>query len=210
MIRQLYLDTATVACTFLADPAVAGRWDAPSALARFRVRGLAGHLAGQLIQVPSVLDAAPPDTAPISLLDHYARSTWTDGDLDSELNTGIRDSGEQLAADGVAALTARTGAALGELRERLPVEPADRSIQLPWGPWALSLDDFLATRVLELVVHCDDLAVSVGLPGPALPTPAVETVLDLLCRMAAHRHGPTAVLRTLSRAERAPTGIAAM
>ncbi|RSM74276.1 hypothetical protein DMB66_02400 [Actinoplanes sp. ATCC 53533] len=210
MIRQDYLSAATVATTLTADPAVARSWDAPSALRKFQVSGLAGHLVSQITQVVPVLDAGPPDTRPISLLDHYGRSTWTDGDIDSELNTGIRHGGEQSAAVGVAALNAQAGAALAVLRQRLPAEPADRAVQLPWGPWALSLDDFLATRMLEIAVHCDDLAVSVGAQTPALPQSALETVLDLLCRWAASRHGSTAVLRTLSRAERAPARIAAL
>lgn len=210
MIRQVYLDVAAVAAGLLGDPAVARSWDEPSALRKFRVGGLAGHLAGQIIHVPPVLDTAPPGTAPISLLEHYGRSTWTDGDIDSGLNTGIRLSGEELAADGVAGLRARAAAALADLRRRLPAEPADRVIQLPFGPWALSLDDFLVTRLLELAVHCDDLAVSVGVPTPAFPPPALETVLGLLCRWAASRHGATAVLRALSRAERAPARIAAL
>jgi hypothetical protein len=35
-------------------------------------------------------------------------------------------------------------------------------------------------------------------------------VLDLLCRWAASRHGSAAVLRTFSRAERAPAKITAL
>ena len=209
-IRQAYLGAAAVATTLLADPAVARSWDAPSALPRFRVSGLAGHLVGQLTQVLPVLAAAPPDQRPISLLDHYGRSTWTDGDIDSDLNTAIRDGGEKLAAAGAAGLTAEASAALAELRQRLPAEPAGRVIQFPFGPWALSLDDFLATRVLELAVHCDDLAVSVGVTTPELPPESLETVLVLLCRWAVARHGGTAVLRALSRAERAPARIAAL
>jgi hypothetical protein len=209
-MRQLYLSAATAATTLLADPAVARSWEAPSALRKFRVSGLAGHLAGQITQVPAVLDAPPPAASPVALLAHYRLSTWTDGDIDSALNAGIRDSGEQAAAVGPAGVAERAGAALAALRRRLPDEPADRVIPLPWGPWALTLDDYLATRLLELAVHCDDLAVSVGVETPALPEAAQQAVLDLLCRWAASRHGPTAVLRTLSRAERAPTTIAAL
>jgi len=209
-IRKVYLSAAAVAIELMADPAVARSWDAPSALRKLRVSGLAGHLAGQITQVLPVLDADPPDTPPISLLDHYGRSTWTDGDIDSEVNTSIRDSGDESAAVGVATLTAQAGAALAELRRRLPAEPTDRAIQLPWGPWALTLDDYLTTRVLELAVHCDDLAVSIGVETPAFPPPSLETVLDLLCRWAAARHGGTALLRALSRAERAPAKIAAL
>jgi hypothetical protein len=64
--------------------------------------------------------------------------------------------------------------------------------------------------MLELVIHGDDLAYSVGLATPAFPARAVETVVDLLSRIALRRHGPTAVLRALSRSERAPVSISAL
>jgi hypothetical protein len=209
MIRRDYLELAAGVTTLLAEPAVERCWASDSALRGFRVCGLAGHLASQVTVVVAVLEDGSPGTAPISLLDHYARSTWTDGDIGSELNTGIRLAGEQTAAVGLPALRARTEDGLTALRRRLPAEPADRVIQLPFGPWALTLDDFLATRLLEIAVHSDDLAVSVGVETPALPARAEETVLGLLCRWSAARHGATAVLRALSRSERA-TGIAAL
>lgn len=210
MIRQAYLDAATVATTLLAEPAVAAAWPAPSALARLSVGGLAAHLAGQITQVPPVLDAGSPQDPAVSLAEHFRRSTWTDGDLDSELNTGIRLSSEQAAAPGPAAVLARAGAALVELSTRLAAEPADRVIALPWGPWALTLDDYLVTRVLEVAVHCDDLAVSVGVTTPVLPAAALAPVLDVLCLMSVRRHGALAVLRAFSRAERAPRTVAGL
>ena len=209
MIQRDYLDLATVATALLGDPAVGRSWTAASALPEFRVSGLAGHLASQITVVAAVLDADPPGTPPISLLEHYARSTWTDGDIGSALNTGIRLAGEQTAAAGLPALWEQAAAGLADLWRRLPGVPAVTAVQLPFGPWALSLGDFLATRMLEIAVHCDDLAVSVGVPTPALPASAEATVLGLLCRWAAARHGGTAVLRALSRSERA-TGIAAL
>jgi hypothetical protein len=210
MIRQDFLETAAVATTLLAVPAVGRGWEQSSALREFRMCGLAGHLASQITVVAAVLDTPPPDTPPISLLDHYGRSTWTDGDIHSALNTGIREAGEQTAAVGPTALHAQTMAALADLRKRLPAEPPGRVIALPFGPWALTLDDFLATRMLEIAVHCDDLAVSLGIPTPALPRSATDTVLALLCRWSAARHGDTAVLRALARAERAPTRVTAL
>jgi hypothetical protein len=34
------------------------------------------------------------------------------------------------------------------------------------GDWGLTVDDSLLTRVMELIVHTDDLAVSLGVPTP--------------------------------------------
>jgi hypothetical protein len=208
-LREVYLESAAVATTLLAHPAVAERWDAPSVLAKLRVGGLTAHLVSQVTQVPPVLSAPIVDER-ISLPEHFARSTWTDGDIDSEVNTYIRDMAEQAAAAGAPALRAAAGTALTQLQQQLPTEPPERVIQLPWGPWALSLDDYLITRLLELAVHCDDLAASIGVTTPALPAGALDTVIGVLCQIAARRHGHTALIRTLSRAERAPKTIAAL
>lgn len=208
-VREVYLESAAVATTFLTHPAVAERWDTPSALAKLRVGGLAAHLVSQVTQVPPVLDARIVHER-ISLQEHFARSTWTDGDIDSEVNTYIRATAEDAATAGARVLAAEAVTALTELRQRLPNEPAERVIQLPWGPWALSLDDYLITRLLELAVHCDDLAASVGVSTPALPAGGLDTVIGVLCQMAARRHGQSALIRTLSRAERAPRTIAAL
>jgi hypothetical protein len=80
---------------------------------------------------------------------------------------------------------------------------------LPWAGWSLSLPDFLLTRMMEIAVHSDDLAVSVDVATPALSDDALRPVLGLLSDLAVRRHGAAAVLRALSRAERAPASIAA-
>jgi hypothetical protein len=90
----------------------------------------------------------------------------------------------------------------------MPGAPADRVVDL--GDWALTLDDFLLTRVLEVVVHADDLAVSLGVATPALPVAATDAAVELLARLAVWRHGPVAVVRALARRERAPDSVAAL
>lgn len=208
-ITTAYLTAARSALALLADPAVARQWDAPSALAEFRVGGLAGHLAFQVLAVPGVLAEPVPAGEPVGLLDHYARGTWIGAPVDDEVNAGIRASGERIAADGHEALLAATRAAVDELAAALPAEPAGRVVHLARGPWSLTLADYLTTRLMELTVHSDDLAVSVGVPTPELPAEALEPVLSLLARLAVRRHGQPAVLRALTRAERAPASVTA-
>ncbi|MFG2059211.1 maleylpyruvate isomerase N-terminal domain-containing protein [Micromonospora sp. NPDC048930] len=208
-IRSAYLTAARSAVALLADPAVTGQWDAPSALAEFRVGGLAGHLAFQILAVPAVLAEPVPAGEPVGLLDHYARGTWIGAPVDDEVNVGIRASGERVAADGPEALLAAARAAVDELAAVLPAEPAGRVVHLARGPWSLTLDDYLTTRLMELAVHSDDLAVSVGVPTPELPAETLDPVLALLARLAVRRHGQPAVLRALSRAERAPANVTA-
>jgi Mycothiol maleylpyruvate isomerase N-terminal domain len=208
-IPEQFLAAARSAAALLAQPAVAAAWDQPSALPDFAVSGLAGHLARQVVWVPRLLAVPAPDQPPISLAAHYARAGWAGTGPGSAANTGIRADGEAEAADGAGALAARVADAVTALAAVLPAGPPGRLVHLPWGPWSLTLDDFLVTRLMELAVHADDLAVSTGLATPELPADVTATVLGLLVTLAARRHGPVAVLRALSRAERAPVTIAA-
>lgn len=209
-IRESYLVAASSAVALLHDPAVAAAWSKPSALTEFSVGGLSAHLSHQLARVETALgDADSPQQEPVHLLEHYSMSPWVTAGLDHESNLGVRRGGEAAAAEGAAALAAGTEALFGRLAAALPAEPADRVVHLPWTGWSLTLDDFLLTRMMEIVVHSDDLAASVGLPTPELPAEVVDPVVDLLARLAVYRHGPTAVIRALSRAERAPATISA-
>jgi hypothetical protein len=173
------------------------------------VRGLAGHLAFQILAIPRIVAAPLPSEPTISLVEHYQRVAWVGADLDEEINVSIRAGGEQEAAGGPAALVAQVDSMLAEMSKGLAAEP-NRPVRIAlWGPWSLTLDDMLIARTMELVVHSDDLAVSVGIPTPEFPAGPFNTVLDLLSRLAVARHGQPAVLRALSRAERAPDTIVA-
>ncbi|HEV8055509.1 MAG TPA: maleylpyruvate isomerase N-terminal domain-containing protein [Nocardioidaceae bacterium] len=207
-IRAAYLDAASSAAALLAEPAVAKAWTEPSALAKFQLSGLAGHLASQILAVPRVLDTPVPDEEPATLLGHYDRGAWIDVDVDDEVNVGIRHSGEQTAAAGAAELARQVQATVANLGAALAAEPADRVVHLS-GRWSLRLDDFLITRMMEIAVHSDDLAVSVGVAAPELPDDVVGPVLELLVQLAVRRHGSAALLRAFSRAERAPGTVAA-
>jgi hypothetical protein len=206
--RNTFLDAADAVVALIREPAVAHAWSKPSALPKMSVSALCAHLTFQIRGVAAVLrEPAGPD-APITVLEHYARVDWVNTDIDSPTNTGIRERAQVDAAGGIDEVIARTIAAIAELRTVLPQEPADRIVYLPWTRWSLLLDDFLTTRLLEIAVHSDDLAVSVGIPTPELPGGAINPVLQLLLELSVRRHGPTTVLRALSRAERA-TDIAA-
>lgn len=209
-MTELYLTAAGTAADLLAAPEVAAAWHEPSALAKLSVQGLAGHLAGQVLFVPPILAGPPATEEVISVHDYYARASWIGSDLDDAFNTGVRSGGEKEAAEGPAALAAQVAATLEELRTALPAADSRPVRRSSWGPFSLTLDDFLTTRLLEIAVHSDDLAYSVGVPTPELPAEAVETVVDLLSRVALRRHGATNVLRALSRAERAPASISAL
>lgn len=208
MIRDAYLRWATAAADVIRSPSVAAAWDEPSVLPGYRVGGLCGHLSRNIVLVEPVLARPTGGARPIPLLDHYTRDDWWDADPQGGEHVGIRSRGEQAAAEGPELLALRVTDAVGRLREAIPAQPADRVVDLP-GMWSLTLDDFLLTRLVEVVVHSDDLAVSVGAPSPELPPEYCEDVIALLARLAVRRHGPTAVIRAFSRGERAPGTVSA-
>ena len=207
---EMYLEAAGPAVALLRAPEVAEAWERPSALAEMTVGGLAGHLAYQIFSTASALEEPASEQPPIPLLEHYARAVWIGAPLDGDVNTGIRTRGEGIAAEGARSLRERAGAALAGQRARLAGLADDQAVFMPQTGWALSLGDFLTTRMVELVVHMDDLAVSVGLATPELPDTVFDPVLRLLARLAVRRHGQAAVLRALSRRERAPAAINAI
>jgi hypothetical protein len=206
---EAYVAAADSVLDLLSDPAVADHWEAPSALAEWSVAGLAGHLAGQVFSVVELLSAPPPDQDPIPVDEHYARAAWVVAGVDEEVNVGIRAGGDRNAASGPAELLARTADARDRAAALLGEQPAERVVLVPWQGWALRLDDFLLTRMMEIAVHSDDLAQSVGIEAPRLPADVLGPVLDLLTRLAVTRHGQSAVLAAFTRRERAPKTIAA-
>lgn len=216
-VMDAYLGAAEQAAALLEAPEVATAWEQPSVLAKMTVGGLAGHLAYQILSVSSALQVcdptlqeSPPQEPPIPLLKHYARAAWIDAPLDGEVNTGIRAKGEGIASQGASWLAELARTSFVEQRAKLAKCSGDQAVFMPQTGWALRLDDFLVTRMLELAVHMDDLAVSVGLTVQELPEEAFDLVLVLLAQLAARRHGQAALLRALTRVERAPAAINAI
>lgn len=206
-VRPIYLNAAVTAAEALRDAGSA--WTEPSALAGMTVGGLATHLGWQVYILPSLL-ASPPAEPAVSLRTYYDKVGWIDAGIDDEPNVRIRTGSEEASAAGPEAIAARVGTALADLRTALSAAGADATVRLPtWTDWSLRLDDFLLTRLMELLVHSDDLAVSVGTEAPAFAPEAVRLVVDLLSRLALRRHGAVPVLRALTRSERAPGTIAA-
>ncbi len=211
-VTENYLSAAQTALALLGDSVVSASWQAPSALPKMNVRALAGHLGQQVVLMPDWLATpVPRDGERVSsLVEYYAQAEWVGADLDADINVRVRERGESIAKDGPGELVARVAATIEELRGTLAEESVERPLFLPWASRTMSLGDFLTTRMVELAVHMDDLAVSVGVPTPVLPEGVGETVLDLLSRIAVRRHGAVAVLRAFSRAERAPESISAL
>ncbi|KRF20645.1 hypothetical protein ASG90_18945 [Nocardioides sp. Soil797] len=207
-LDEPFLAAADVAISLLERPELATGWAEPSVLARMSVGALACHLGRQVVRAEELL-GTPPQGEPLAEVDeHYRRAAWvSETDLGSAVHDRTTD--EREAADGVEALRARVGAARTAVAARLRERRAESMVTIPWQGWSLRRDDFLTTRLVELVTHTDDLACSLSLPTPPFPPEAYHPVAHLLVRLAAERHGQAALTSALTRRERMPDTISA-
>jgi hypothetical protein len=208
--RDAFLAAARVAADLVRRPQVTDGWAEDSACVGMSVGGLACHLISQLDNTVRLLRAGRSDLPPIPLVDHYSSAGWVRGTVDDEANVGIREDSNAQAAAGPDALLSNVSRRLEELPAALAsVGPAD-PVLIAWQGWSLTAHDFLVTRMMEIVVHSDDLAASIGVDTPEFPDSVITPVLGLLTGVAVRRHGATAVVRALTRPQRATDSIAAL
>lgn len=202
VVRDAYLAAAAVAVDLLGHPAVEPAWTGTSVCAEWDVGGLAAHLSRAMTQVEYYLDRPSVPADPATLVragEYYAAFEGID-DPASNLSMAVRDRSAALAARGPAAVHEAAAASLAGLRARLPTVSPDSVVVALDIP--MLVDEYLRTRMVEVCVHLEDLAMSLDLPVPELPAEAVRTAVDVLVDTAVTRHGAHAVLRALARRER--------
>lgn len=199
--------TAFISAYDLLDALVASRrlderWDDESVLAGFSVKGLAGHL----VRVGwAVLDYSRVEVAhevvgdgPIPAEAYYTTVLRRMG-ADEHREVIVR--GEEVAGRDAAALRQ----SYDEARRRLAVflaEADPNRLVMVFGGLVMRLEGYLQTRIVETLVHLDDLALSLGVDRPEPPRAAYDIAMDHLVRVARLTHGDAAVLTALSRRER--------
>lgn len=129
------------------------------------VGALSCHLGRQAVRAAELLVVAA-DVPPLESADaHYISAAWvTSTSPDDPAND--RSTDEVEAALGVNALDHRASEALDSTREIFAAGDALDVVLIPWQGWSLRRDDFLLTRLLEIVVHTDDLALSIDVLPP--------------------------------------------
>lgn len=204
-----FLDAAGLALDLVGTETVRQRWEQPSALPRMTIGMLACHLGRQVVRAREILPVPAVDEPLPEPAEHYRRAAWVSA---RSLDDPAMDRGtdERDAAAGFSALVDRCRAAYEQVRRLLePGGGAAEIVTIPWQGWSLTRDDFLLTRLVEIVVHTDDLAHSLGEPAPRFPDAAYRPVLHLLADLAAERHGQSALIGALARAERRPDALSA-
>ncbi|SDO71144.1 Mycothiol maleylpyruvate isomerase N-terminal domain-containing protein [Pedococcus dokdonensis] len=205
-----FLSAVDLSLELAARPEVGDAWERESSCAGMTVGGLTHHLLGQARNSVGLLQAQLPASAPvIRLAEHYERASWVRDSQNGQPDPEQTDQDNEGALAGHAAVLA-AGAAAAQALPGLLAEPRDPDVVfISWQGWALPTHDYLTTRMMEMVVHGDDLASSVGLDSPSYPDGVAGPVLELLTGVAVRRHGLTDVVRALSRPQRAPRSISA-
>lgn len=188
----------------LRTPSLEGAWDDASALPELTTGALAAHLVravGTLATYASSATGSVAQGPGISAAEYFVAVIDDPADLWSPVNQGVRQRSRDDAAPGHAAVLERWRQATSTARQALDTLADDHLLAVAAG-LVLTLDQYLRTRIVELVVHTDDLALSLGLepptPAPEAAGAAVHTLLDV----ARLRHGELGILRAMSRRDR--------
>jgi len=199
---------AEQAAELIGTDAVRDRWDEPSALDGMTVGALAAHLHRATGAVIAYLDRSDPERriTDVAADDLLTKSTYFHAAVDSPVHERIKEVSATEAAAGHAELAAASRQLATDLAVRLPAESEERLIGALGGR-VLTLDDFCRTRMIETLMHIDDLAHSVGLPTPAVDPAGTAEVIEIIVDIARHLHGDWAVIHALARAERAQPGV---
>ncbi|WP_043466900.1 sterol carrier family protein [Kitasatospora sp. MBT66] len=131
----------------------------PTRLGEWRVRELLAHLAVQIEWLPAHLDDPVEGRAPLDLPRWVERVGALGPLLDEQARARAADGFDGDPASVAAAFDRAADALLGALARPEAADPA-RRFEIRLGSMALT--DFLVTRLVETVVHADDLADALG------------------------------------------------
>lgn len=199
VVRALVIEAVEAAAELMSSSSVGAAWNEPSALEGMTVGGLAAHLVRAAGATVAYLDRTPVDAEPDG--DLLTPVTYFHAALDSPIHEQIRHVSADESAIGHDAMATKCSDLAAHLRQRLADEPADRLVGALGGRM-LTLDDFCRTRLIEVLLHLDDLAVSVGESRPETDPLGVAIVIEIIESIARHVHGDWKVVYALARSER--------
>jgi hypothetical protein len=198
-VRLLVIEAVDSAAQLMDSPVVAARWDEPSALVGMTIGALCAHLVRAAGSVLAYLDRTDPTARPAGPV--LTPVTYFHAAIESPIHERIKEVSATEAAPGSDDVARRCREVAASMRVRFAEEPTDRLVAALGGRM-LSLDDFCRTRLIEVLLHLDDLAASVGVPCPETNPDARSIVIDVLVGIARMQDGDWPVLHALARNER--------
>ncbi|MGI9596022.1 MAG: maleylpyruvate isomerase N-terminal domain-containing protein [Acidimicrobiales bacterium] len=200
-VRGLVVEAVEAAAELMSRPVVATKWEEPSALEGMTVGALSAHLVRAAGATIAYLDRTDPAATPEAEM--LTAITYFHAAVDSPIHDRIKAVSADESAIGPAETAAKCRRLAADMAARLASEPADRLVAA-LGDRMLTLDDFCRTRLIEVLLHLDDLAVSVGEPRPETDPEGPSIVIDIVTGIARRTRGDWNVLYALARSERAP------
>ncbi|WP_157157514.1 maleylpyruvate isomerase family mycothiol-dependent enzyme [Diaminobutyricimonas sp. LJ205] len=173
------------------------QWDAPG-LGVWDVRGLVGHTSRAMLTVENYLQADEPGMPSLPDAEAYYLTVSQQFDNDSVAARGV-EAGAWLGDDPVGMLN--------QLHERVDalIEEQDSGRLVSIGGMGIALDEYLRTRIFELVVHTMDLCQATGL-SHTLPVEAVSDAAVLATRIAVAKGNGRDILFALTGRGSLPEG----
>ena len=202
-VTGAFLSATRFAGDVMRDPAIGAAWHTPSALARMTVGDVAGHLFLVVRRVEQRLDERPNLIVPQLGGMIYPRVDGP-GDLDLAVHDQVRRDGRHVAERGWSPLCDAYDNRLARLASRL-VGTVPAAVVL--GDHGIDFGEYLASRVVEVLVHADDLMASIDATRRDPPTEAIDAAVTYLVKAARRVHGDHALLLAFTRRERVPRGV---
>ena len=203
-VHLVFLEAANAALRAVETPVVGDRWGERSALVGYSVGGLAAHLCRAISTPLSYLDSDSAATDHDVLVDaaHYFQIALGDHDpVDSGAHLAVRQRSDDMAATGWMSVIDSTQLTLERLKLRLSLEEPSRTVRV-FGGIPMHLDEYLATRIVELAIHGDDLAESCEGLTIEFSDDAWAVARDVVTDVAALRATDRGLVLSLSRRER--------
>ena len=166
------------------------QWSEP-ALGVWDVRSLVGHTSRAISTVETYLLTGPaPEATVADAEDYYAKIFDEYTDNDAIAARGV-EAGKALNENSGAEFEATLGRALALIEKSGP------DFIVAVGPIGIRLDEYLRSRVFELVVHSMDIAKATN-QEHGIPAAVVANVADLAARVAVRKGDGEAILFALT------------
>jgi uncharacterized protein (TIGR03083 family) len=175
------------------------QWDLPG-LGTWSVRSLAGHTARAILTVENYLGQEEPGAVSVDSAEEYYTTVAPQFTDAAAVEARGVEAGVWLGDDPVG----QVAAALARTRALVESQPSNRIVSI--GGMGILLDEYLRTRILELVVHTVDLSLATGI-ARSIPDDAVAVAIALASATAAHTGHGEELLLALTGRGRLPEGL---